>query len=418
MVLLFRYVESRVENDPQALSKLFHILVPVFESTILTTHRSKFVQFILFYLCGIVPSDVDQPHDLYRDFAGRLIEAVLDPLRATVTRQSAACYLASFVSRANYACPETTCEVVSALLRWAETYMAVLEQGTNTPGRNDVRSLCELHSLFYTVCQAAFYIMCFRGTDAVQYFREAVKYWENTDKTRDSLYPDLDHIDIAPERWEKVCGHKLQPLRFCLESVREEFIFFAESFTLLPPKLLKNLDLDAQLQSSRPKRRGKLINTPVTSLAGRRQTGGVGGLGRGSNPLDSFFPFDPYLLKQSHIFVDSLYRNWEGRVDGDDVMLEDSDDDADLDDGHDVESDDDDDDDTTDASEAYTHMPVSADSTVFLQSMSHNSGATSVASSDVPMHSPGLSEYRQAQAAWSGALKRPRAPSIAENGSW
>ncbi|KAI2492782.1 RNA polymerase I specific transcription initiation factor RRN3 [Fragilaria crotonensis] len=79
MVLLFRYVESRVENDPQALSKLFHILVPVFESTILTTHRSKFVQFILFYLCGIVPSDVDQPHDLYRDFAGRLIEAVLDP---------------------------------------------------------------------------------------------------------------------------------------------------------------------------------------------------------------------------------------------------------------------------------------------------------------------------------------------------
>ncbi|KAI2513487.1 RNA polymerase I specific transcription initiation factor RRN3 [Fragilaria crotonensis] len=207
--------------------------------------------------------------------------------------------------------------------------------------------------------------MCFRGTDAVQYFREAVKYWENTDKTRDSLYPDLDHIDIAPERWEKVCGHKLQPLRFCLESVREEFIFFAESFTLLPPKLLKNLDLDAQLQSSRPKRRGKLINTPVTSLAGRRQTGGVGGLGRGSNPLDSFFPFDPYLLKQSHIFVDSLYRNWEGRVDGDDVMLEDSDDDADLDDGHDVESDDDDDDDTTDASEAYTHMPVSADSTVF-----------------------------------------------------
>ena len=418
MVLLFRYVESRVQNDPHALSKLFHILVPVFESTILTTHRSKFVQFILFYLCGIVPSDVDQPHDLYRDFAGRLIEAVLDPLRATVTRQSAACYLASFVSRANYACPETTCEVVSALLRWAETYMAVLEQGTTTPGRNDVRSLCELHSLFYTVCQAAFYIMCFRGTDAVQYFREAVKYWENTDKTRDSLYPDLDHIDIAPERWEKICGHKLQPLRFCLESVREEFIFFAESFTLLPPKLLKNLDLDAQLQSSRPKRRGTLINTPVTSLAGRRQTGGVGGLGRGSNPLDSFFPFDPYLLKQSHIFVDSLYRNWEGRVDAEDAMLEDSDDDADLDNGHDMESDDDDDDDTTDASEAYTHMPVSVDSTVFLQNMSHNSGATSIASNDVPMHSPGLGEYRQAQAAWSGALKRPRAPSIAENGSW
>lgn len=429
MLLLFQHFELRVQNDPDAASTLFQMLVPVFESTILTTHRSKFVQFVMFYICGIVPSNSsDQPRDLDRDFAGKLIEALLDPGLATVTRQSAACYLASFVSRATYACPETACEVIAALLRWGETYMTVLEgggSGSNTTtlnttpgGRNDARSLCELHTLFYTVCQAAFYIMCFRGIEAVRYYRGAVEYWDKNIKADDSIYPDLDHIDIAPERWEHICGHKLQPLRFCLESVREEFIVFAESFDLLPPELLRNLDQDAQQQSSRPKRRGKLINTPVTTLADRRQTGGVGGLGRGSNPLDSFFPFDPYLLQQSHIFVDPLYRNWEGRVEADDAMVDEQCDGV-LDDVHDVDTDDDDED-STDTIEEDTHMAASEESTAYLRSMSCNSGATSGTSS-LPIHSPGLSstEYRQAQhEAWSGALKRPRAPSIAENGSW
>lgn len=37
----------------------------------------------------------------------------------------------------------------------------------------------------------------------------------------------------------------------------------------------------------------------------------AGGLGRGSNPLDSFFPFDPYLLRRSHVYVDTIYNTWK-----------------------------------------------------------------------------------------------------------
>lgn len=37
----------------------------------------------------------------------------------------------------------------------------------------------------------------------------------------------------------------------------------------------------------------------------------AGGLGRGSNPLDSFFPFDPYLLRRSHAYVDTIYNTWK-----------------------------------------------------------------------------------------------------------
>ena len=40
----------------------------------------------------------------------------------------------------------------------------------------------------------------------------------------------------------------------------------------------------------------------------------MGGLGRGSNPLNSFFPFDPYLLQMSYCQVRPYYRNWEDCV--------------------------------------------------------------------------------------------------------
>jgi RNA polymerase I-specific transcription initiation factor RRN3 len=420
MLLLFQHVEQRVQKDPACAPLLFQMIIPVFESTVLTTHRSKYVQFIVFYLCGC---NTTTAGDLYRDFAGHLVEAVLDHYRATVTRQSAACYLASFVSRGKYVCPETACEAVAALLRWAEAYLSVVV--SNNKNGNDVRSMCESHSLFYTVCQAAYYIMCFRGAEAVQFYREAVDYHaRNPKKTEDSPYPDLDHIDMAPERWEKICGHRLQPLRFCLESVREEFILVAQVFNLLPPALSKNLDIEAQQQSSRPRRKGKSINTPATTMAGRRRKGGVGGLGRGSNPLDSFFPFDPYLLQRSSDYVDPLYRNWEKSIEEETDILEDQleeDDDEELEDAIHIDSDDSADDDSDDdddsSGEEQTHMTASVESTNFLQTMSYNSAAS--ISSSVPKNSPSTSDYRQAQQeAWSTALKRPRAPSIAENGSW
>lgn len=403
MLLIFQHVADRVQKKPEVAPILFQMLIPVFESTILTTHRSKYVQFVLFHLCGV---NTTTAMDLERDFAGHLIEGVLDHSRAVVTRQSAACYLASFVSRAKYVCAETACEAVCALLRWAEAYLeAIVVLNWN---KNDVRSMCETHTLFYTVCQAAYYIMCFRGVEAIQFYREAVEYHsKNPIKTEDSPYPDLDHIDMAPERWEKICSHKLQPLRFCLESVREEFILVAQVFHLLPPALSKNLDIEAQQQSSRPakrKIRGKSIHTKAVTVAGRRRKGGVGGLGRGSNPLDSFFPFDPYLLQRSHEFIDPLYRNWEGSIEGETTALEI---DNDVEDAMDEDDSDDDDDDSS-CDDDRTHMTASVESTTsFLETYNGS----------VVKNSP--SEYHQAQQeAWSNALKRPRAPSIAENGSW
>lgn len=328
MLIIFQHIAmlSKSQEGGKTPRELFDMVMPVFDTTIMTTHRSKYVQFVLFLLCALdyeknkamngesTPTAVDD-ESLYRIFTGKLIEIMLDPLRATTMRQSAACYLASFLSRSNYVCIETVCETVSALLSTAEAYMLTFptEKSTVTAFRGMVtRNQCEAHGLFYTVCQAAFYIMCFRGGDAVKHYGAAVA--KNIANTEDAT--DVEGINIGIDRWSKLCSHHLNPLRYCLESVRGEFLHLASVLDLLEPSLLQALSQEDKKLSTGAKRpkKSRSILTPAL-MAKKRVKEGVGGLGRGSNPLNSFFPFDPYLLRQSNIFIDCYYQHWNGSID-------------------------------------------------------------------------------------------------------
>jgi len=322
MLITMQFLERRGQHSIAAARQLYGNCLSAFESSILITHRSKFVQFILFFLCGLENEALaafaacdhnhmnEQHATLYREFAANLIEIVFDPYRATVVRQSAACYLASFVSRGHFVEADTICEAVSALLRWAEAYMASLHAYSIAAA--DARNQCNLHSLFYTICQAAFYIMCFRGAEADRFFRSFTELKSGgIDAIPEHLQGiELSEVDISTERWNNVCGHSLKPLRYCLETVRYEFLHIANVFNLLNDELLLRLCTEHQRETSAPRRKkASRIGTPATLEVARRN-GGVGGLGRGTNPLDSFFPFDPYLLRGSHPYIEPYYRNW------------------------------------------------------------------------------------------------------------
>lgn len=338
MLITFELLEKNGSHDVSEARKLYERCLPAFESSILITHRSKFTQFILFYLCGLEsealantvgddPTKQNQQHaTLYREYAANLIEIIFDPYRATLVRQKAACYLASFVSRANFVEADTICESLCALLRWADAYIASLAE--NSISAADARNQCDLHALFYTVCQAAFYIMCFRGTEAVRFYQyiAQAKSSEQVDPLPEHFQDlELDHIDISPSRWNHVCSHGLQPLRYCLETVREEFLGIAKDFVLLDDSLLDRLKAEHNKKTSltvrRTKKKAALI-MPSATLESARRKGGVGGLGRGSNPLDSFFPFDPYLLRRSHPFIEPFYRNWGDQDDANVDMVQ------------------------------------------------------------------------------------------------
>jgi RNA polymerase I-specific transcription initiation factor RRN3 len=105
-------------------------------------------------------------------------------------------------------------------------------------------------------------------------------------------------------------------------------------------KLLEAQKLQQQKPSSTAngRRRSTTIQTAATIELGKKKGGGggVGGLGKGTNPLDSFFPFDPYLLCRSHKFISPFYKSWdEPGAEIDDKSTEDegSVDDLDVNDG-------------------------------------------------------------------------------------
>jgi len=395
-----KHIQEYTQPHAQHITKLFEMIFRKFNKTILMTHRSKYVQFLIFYTCGLedkkanesnLVSQLDVDNRIYRQFAAQLINNLLSSDFSPVERQSSVCYLASFIARSSFISPCTICESIAALLRWAETYIDTfydvsMDVNTKHSGgkagiqRELWKRKVETHAVFYNVCQAAFYIMCFRGKEAVEYYEKEVAS-QISDIGNSENDVDLASIDIHAKRWEKMCKHEhLQPLKYCLESVRREFLFIARVFHLLPKTLIQALeeedekmatliaDRQARLQnSSNRKKKRQSISTPATKekhrlrnaqlkKKGEKIGGGVGGLGKGSNPLDSFFPFDPCLLRLSHGFIEPFYIDWDGGAQienesaiSDEEMSEDDDEsmsfesssssegEAELDDCHDTE---------------------------------------------------------------------------------
>ncbi|CAM9591327.1 unnamed protein product, partial [Phaeothamnion confervicola] len=358
-------MRSGWRGNTVALGRLFRAMSAIFEEQILMTHRSKFVQYVMFYICGQVPQ-------LSQLFVRRLLEIALDRSVAGVTRQSALAYAAGFVSRGAFVPSEVVSEALSTLLDHVAAYADdhdtaaaaadaaggldgaspwrpaggshFLRRKSSTPGRAAAagsafgaaaaaraalvaggpatpgapalaRALSagtpqpgtegfagEDHLLFYSMCQAAFYIMCFRAGDA------------------------LDVCAPRAAAWERVLASSLQPLRHCLDSVRREFARLCCLLmgSALPPPMVAHLR-EVSAEAAGGGRCGAgggaipVVVQPGAALGLGAGVGGgamtkVGGLGRGSNPLDSFFPFDPYLLKRSHAFVVKLYNHWQVRM--------------------------------------------------------------------------------------------------------
>jgi len=90
----------------------------------------------------------------------------------------------------------------------------------------------------------------------------------------------------------------------------------AEVFNLVKVETIKPYsDSNHGRKSGDGRENGSRPSSPIVTAATmerKRQKGGVGGLGKGSNPLDSFFPFDPYLLRLSYPIIGQWYLGWAG----------------------------------------------------------------------------------------------------------
>ena len=99
LVLVLEFIDNQLSKGEESADRLFHHLMALFEEKILIIHRSKFVQYILFYITSKV-----KKYCYY--FIRRILQLFYNEGISSMIRQSAIAYLASYLSRAVFVPPE------------------------------------------------------------------------------------------------------------------------------------------------------------------------------------------------------------------------------------------------------------------------------------------------------------------------
>ncbi|GAA5924599.1 rDNA-binding RNA polymerase I transcriptional factor [Sporobolomyces koalae] len=324
---------------------LFRTLLDIFDRTLLRTFKTRNVQFVLFYLCSRDSAASDH-------FVGVLLgRALFDNDAPSVTRVAAAGYVASFIARAKFVDSLMTRKVVRHLCQYLEGQMddfARFGGGSRAAGTSAAAGGVEL-PVFYAVSQAVFYIFCFRWKDLLE---------EEEDIDDEVGLLGLD----AGRKWmmgletlKKAVGSSFNPLKVCAQPVVAQFASIAHKtgfmycYAILEGNRRSASYRDpAQQTSSMPPTPGiapmpplRTVSTSslLTTLANNSLSLGSSSSGTTTpnstnHPLttpsvaprqllvaeemDSFFPFDPFKLPLSSVYIDEIYREWEGADDDDD----------------------------------------------------------------------------------------------------
>ncbi|XP_059835329.1 RNA polymerase I-specific transcription initiation factor RRN3 [Hypanus sabinus] len=240
---------------------LYRDLLVVFDKLVLPTHASCHVQFFMFYICSFKLG-------LAEAFLEHLWKMLQNPNNPAVMRQTAASYIGSFLARASYIPLATVKACLDLLVPWLQHYIDSQDAGTK--GYCDVA----LHGSFYSACQAVFYIFIFHCKQLLDgNLKKGLTYLENLN-------------------FERIVMCQLNPLKVCLPSVVNLFAAITRKYQLVFCYTIIE-------------RNNRQLIPIVRS--------GVGGdlVQVCTNPLDCFFPFDPYILKRSKKIFEGMYQVWE-----------------------------------------------------------------------------------------------------------
>ncbi|CAL8342826.1 unnamed protein product [Merluccius merluccius] len=265
MVVMLAYIRDvclpKGALDVERTKELFRDLLSIFDKLILPTHASCHVQYILFYLCSFRVA-------LAEAFLEHLWKILQSPSYAPVLRQAAAGYIGSLLARASFLPVVTVRACTDLLVQWIHSYI----DSQDSSGR---QACCDvtLHGPFYTACQAVFYALIFRHRAILEDMKKGLAY--------------LQGLNL-----ERVVMCQLNPLNVCLPAVIKLFAAFTRKYQV------------AFCYTVIEKNNRQML--PVV-----RSSNGGDSVATNTNPLDSFFPFDPYLLKRSSNVILPLYQVWE-----------------------------------------------------------------------------------------------------------
>ncbi|VFV39973.1 rna polymerase i-specific [Lynx pardinus] len=253
------HVDGKVDNNKT--KDLYRDLITIFDKLLLPTHASCHVQFFMFYLCSFKLGFAEA-------FLEHLWKKLQDPNNPAIIRQAAGNYIGSFLARAKFIPLITVKSCLDLLVNWLHMYLNNQDSGT--------KAFCDvaLHGPFYSACQAVFYTFVFRHKQLLSgNLKEGLTYLQSLN-------------------FERIVMSQLNPLKICLPSVVNFFAAITSKYQLVFCYTIIERNNRQML--------------PVI-----RSTAGGDSVRTCTNPLDTFFPFDPCVLKRSKKFVDPIYQIWE-----------------------------------------------------------------------------------------------------------
>lgn len=177
----------------------FHMLLSIFDRTILRTFKSRYTQFLVFWYSSLDPEFSDL-------FQGMLVsKSLLEEDQPAVTRAAAASYIASFVSRAQFVDRESTRRVVACLCNFLRSRLDIFD-AVSTAGAPPP-SMAH-HSIFYAVVQAVFLIFCFRWRDLLEENDDVDEFTPASGPVKKWM-PELGIL-------QRVIQSDLNPLKVCI----------------------------------------------------------------------------------------------------------------------------------------------------------------------------------------------------------
>lgn len=355
MALVFQFIDDIKEKEgPKALSSLFLSFLMAFERTILPTLKSKYAQFILFYMTslderypdyflGILVARLTSPagysHSSWLDSVkiGPHEKNLTKPSATSfdgssalslggfdAVRLTAVAYIGSYVSRARFLSASVVRRAMDRLLTWCLAYLGSngcskcksgeycsvsnfsLESAHSGyfSSRPKTSGLAFRHAVFYSVSQAIFYMFCFRHQECL-------------DGTGDETAADSRTIkSLLSVLSVNSCLH---PLSSTLSSISSEFCRIVKE---------KYADMyDSAYRSPHPLITPDSSRTPspftkAPSSSATMTLNNSGGILddpaalnaqlKALEEIDNFFPFDPFKLSKCKLFVSSssLYTEW------------------------------------------------------------------------------------------------------------
>lgn len=255
MQQMFSYIHLRASSENTSDSdRMFKVLLASFDKHILPTHNTHHVQFLVFYVCSFKQSYVEY-------FITYLWKQVCNPNVSTPMRQAAVGYIASMLARAKYVPLNLLKSTLQEFSGWVHNYI----QRTDSMQYN--QSL-KAHMVFYSVCQAIFYVVAFRS------------------KHLTSSAKNLTFLQTM--QLSSIVTCHLNPLRVCLPAVATAFAGVTRAHQLAYCHTI--LERNA---------RRKL----ATVYKNESQTP--------DECLDTFFPFDPYMLKKSGKCIEPIFLQYQ-----------------------------------------------------------------------------------------------------------